>query len=161
MLQYSLLRKRNYRPLQFLLLMIFILQFSNCDLNGTDNSDYPEGSWSSGSDSYEISATILNYDDGSNGQWGMSYSGKIHHKSRFNDKAGVLIIEYTEPPAFAVGNFIGIYYRDLSKDTVKLANPYDPEGTETSTLADALQKFTKANEGKMVNWSIVQTQKRK
>ena len=150
-------------------LLIGALGFVGCDLLGkTDETEKPDlggnisalvGTWDSGSDSYTITTTTIVYDDGSNGEWGFSYKGNICHVSNFNAVSGVVIIEYTEAPTSGTsGNFIGIYYRDLTATTVKLANSYDPEGTETATLDTAKAKFTQGNADTLVSWTYVQPQ---
>jgi hypothetical protein len=122
---------------------------------------------------YDIGATTLAYNDGDTTQgWDMDYAGTIRHVKRFNDAAGVIIIEYTPEgwPKYTEeghtvsayvgkpipGPFFGIYYSDLGDDSVKMANsttlnsdpPYKPP--ETATLKEAIEKFTEQNRGQFV-----------
>jgi hypothetical protein len=156
----------------FFVLCLMSGTFSGCDLDGGDPpSEKPGditpllGNWFSGTDGYEISKTTLFYDDGSNGVWGMSFTGNIRYVSNFTNTSGVIIVEYTSAPTSAFStytpppNFIGIYYRILAPDMIKLANSYDTTNTDTPDLASAIEKFNMANESTFVwSWSGVAAQ---
>jgi hypothetical protein len=159
--------------LGFCFLAPFLFFFS-CELYGDlgDNSGNTEGSlpalltgtWSSGTDGYVISADTLSYDEGINGGMGYSYTGTIRYVSNFTPAAGIIIIEYTAPPFWTEppGSFFGVYYRNLTRTSVQLANSINPDRSapETRTLEEAAAKFTQAREGDFVNWGIVQSQRR-
>jgi hypothetical protein len=145
--------------------------FSGCDMGGGDPYTGPGGTvgplvgyWYSGTDGYAINNTILSYNDGSDGQWGMSYAGIIRHVSNFSLTSGVLIVEYTSAPVMPYtttepANFIGVYYRIQGPNEVKLANSYDTTGTATPDLAAAIAKFTQAEESTFVySWDGVAVQ---
>jgi hypothetical protein len=141
--------------------------FTGCDTGTTPPLEVPGtitpflGTWFSGSDGYEISNTTLFYDDGSNGVYGMSFAGNIRQVSKFGDASGVIIVEYTSAPTAAYSNytpapnFIGIYYRILAPDMIKLANSYDMTNTDTPDLGAAIAKFSQINESTFVfSWRI-------
>jgi len=118
------------------------------------------GTWTSTySDSYTITATYFSYDDG----FGSGYAGTIRHATAFSNTAGVIIIEYDadkkpmyydenfNPNIPPKGNFVGIYYDNLSPDiSVQIAqaiNLADYTGAETTTLDAAKVVFTLDKEG--------------
>jgi hypothetical protein len=127
------------------------------------------GTWRSrpqlDAEGYDISDTTLAYTDGDEEVgWGLDYEGIIRYTKRFNDTDGIIIIEYTQEgwpkytePGHTVsayvgtpipGPFFGIYYSELTADSVILANsttldsdpPYAPP--ETKTLEEAIEQFT-------------------
>ncbi|MDR2742564.1 MAG: hypothetical protein LBB98_10475, partial [Treponema sp.] len=121
------------------------------------------GVWDSYSDGYVISFLSLEYDDGSNGLWGMNFAGNIKYVSAYGTDTGVIIIEYTEEPSmsYATGtsDYEGIYYKKIADDTIKFANAYDATGTDTLSLAAAIVKFSQTNESTFVaNWDGVYAQ---
>ncbi|MDR2393020.1 MAG: hypothetical protein LBD93_02525 [Treponema sp.] len=127
------------------------------------------GAWRSlprpDAEGYDITGTTLAYTDGDEDLgWDFDYEGAIRYTKRFNDSEGVIIIEYTKDgwPKYTEaghtvsawvgtpipGPFFGIYYSDLTEDSVALSNattldskpPYAPP--ETETLEEAIGKFT-------------------
>ena len=113
-------------------------------------------------DTYTISATELRYDDNSPA-YNFEYKGSITKIVTFDNASGVIIIQYTEVPASqgTVGGYFGVYYRDLSAGTVKMANAYDLSQNAYPSAAssgDADKMFTEGNAGKYV--SVYGTYKR-
>jgi hypothetical protein len=105
------------------------------------------------------------YDDLSNGAWGFAYMGIVRHVNTFSAKSGAIIIEYCDGrypfwTDLSATPFIGIYYRIIDYNTIQMANPVDlaalaqnrPYAVETSTLSEAVAKFTAANDGEYVFW---------
>jgi hypothetical protein len=122
--------------------------------------------WDSDSSSYEITATHVSYLD-SDGE--ISFAGNIKYVSNFSETAGVIIIEYdaaykptyydewTEnPPGSGTwvpgdelplqGDFIGVYFKELTAGSARIASAYVAGGAEESTLADAKAAFTADSE---------------
>jgi hypothetical protein len=122
------------------------------------------GVWDSYSDGYVISSASLEYDDGSDGQWGMNFAGDIKYVSAYSEDTGVIIINYTEAPVrpyatAGTSDYEGIYYKKIAGDSIKFANAYDAAGTDTLSLAAAIIKFSKANESTFVaDWNGVYAQ---
>jgi hypothetical protein len=159
-------------------LIMGTLGFIGCDTDGDEDTGILTGSWSSGSDGYVITNTALEYKgykDATHPEWSdTNFTGTIKNNPDFTQKSGVIIIEYTKKPingqydanytltggAAPTGAFMGIYWRDLTTDSVSLANAYDSSGseTETTTLDDAKAKFTLANADTLVSWTYVQSQ---
>jgi hypothetical protein len=136
---------RKILPFVFALVMGALL-FSGCK----NEDDDPGGSvsaligeWTSGSDSYSIKGTTLNY----TGYEGYSFESRIRYVYNFTGASGVVIVEYTTPPTAytPLGNFQGVYYKELAGDTVKLGNAYTAADytipVEVETLAEAKEKF--------------------
>ncbi|MDR2305464.1 MAG: fibronectin type III domain-containing protein [Treponema sp.] len=125
-------------------------------LTGTWRSDYNDG--------YVISDATLSYNDGSG--YGFNFTGDIRYSKKFDSVSGVIIVEYTVPPAYAVlpGAFFGIYYWGLTPAQVYLANTSELDNnyapSETATLEAAIAKFTQANKPKFVMESVVKPQKK-
>ena len=116
---------------------------------------------------YVIEEDIIQYGFGG-GKSEYDYKGDIRFVSNYSANSGVIIIEYidTQRPNYAGYNgnsFFGIYYRNLSKNTVQLANAIrltDMSSPDTATLDEAIGKFTLSNRGTLVNWSNAQYQSR-
>jgi hypothetical protein len=125
------------------------------------------GTWTSEySDSYTITGTKLDYDDG----FGGGNGGTIKYVSNFTATAGVIIIEYDPDhkptyydsidnygdPAHIVplkGNFIGIYYKNLKSGvSVQMGGVYVDGGAEKATLNAAIATFTMGNEGTYMSY---------
>ena len=115
-----------------------------------------------------IANGTVQYDGGASGN-GTSYKGSIVFVSNYSSTSGVIIIKYTEAPAYSNaygiynGNpFFGIYYRNLKNNTVQLANSTnlgDNSGSpDTATLDEAIAKFTRLNMVNYVDWSNVNPQ---
>jgi hypothetical protein len=166
-----------------LCLAIGTLGLVGCD-PGRGETGILTGFWSSGTDGYVITNNTFNntliyfgYKDADHPEWSdYSFTGTIKNKPDFTQKAGVIIVEYTKKPIYGQyettspysltggappsGSFMGIYWRDLTTVSVKLANAYDSSNTETetTTLDDAITKFTERKAGDFVDWSIVASQ---
>ena len=143
------------------------------------------GEWSDGSgyEYFTITANHLLYEavdwvnmDYADPDYGLvpMWGGSIVYVSSFNAASGIIIIKYDEgleqvwmdwdtympldpQPA---GKYYGIYYDNLTEDTVNLSSTtdQDPENsgpTETSTLAEAIARFTEADKALWVNISYV------
>jgi hypothetical protein len=113
-------------------------------------------------DTYVISAGTLVYDDNS-AAYQFEYAGDIKEIAAFTNGAGVIILQYTSvhPSQGTVGDFFGVYYRELSAGTVKMANAYDLNSKEypsADSLEHAQTQFTAGNAGNYV--SVYGTYKR-
>jgi len=115
-------------------------------------------------DSYTITSAHLTYTDWSGS---IPYAGTIRHAVS-SGNAGVLIIEYDNDNKASYpiydnnwnptgdyhplkGNFIGIYYKDLTPNiSVKLSGAYIDGGAEEPTLDAAKAAFTLDREGDYV-----------
>jgi hypothetical protein len=93
-------------------------------------------------------------------EWPFEYKGTIRFVSNYNSSSGIIIIEYTNN-LFSDPNkpFTGIYYRDLTSTTVKLANAINLNdnysSADTATLEEAIKKFTLGRMGNYIDWSVV------
>jgi hypothetical protein len=130
--------------------------------SGTGNNTAPslQGQWvgvvlpSNTPDTYTVTAAALEYDDHTGDPF--EYSGAIAEIVSFSASAGVIIIQYTAvPPSQGnVGNFFGVYYRDLSSSSVRMANAWAASGgsyPQATTLQDAKNMFKEANVGAHVS----------
>jgi hypothetical protein len=149
-----------FKKVSFLVLALCLLVgaqvFMGCDPTGGD--DPPPavvgnispfiGYWDSGAgDGFIITNTTLEY----YGYSSTSYTSKVKYVINFDDTSGVIIVEYTTPPVgysyTPTDNFFGIYYRERTAGSIKLANAYTVANAstpvETATLAQALTKFTR------------------
>jgi len=165
----------------FSLGLLLLLSFSGCELYGKIGEDdaniqgaLPEllrGEWifiqpgmSTPAERYIIANDTIQYIGYADGD--TNYKGEIRFVSNYSTNSGVIIIEYTESPSYDGYNgnsFFGIYYRNLKRDTVQLANAISPDHSsapDTATLEEAVGKFTRLNMGSYVDWSVVQPQKR-
>ena len=112
-------------------------------------------------DYYIINENTLQYvmDDP---DYGSDFTAPIRFVSNYSGDSGVIIIEYTQGYIFGAKYddeypFTGIYYKNLSGNTVQLANAYDGNGrTETATLDEAKAKFTRNKMDTYVSWAYVQ-----
>ena len=116
------------------------------------------------SERYNIDEDTVQYGYGG-GESDMDYEGNIRFVSNYSADSGVIIIEYTVPPSYPKYNgnsYFGIYYKNLTNDTVQLANPInaDYSSPDTETLEEAIRKFTRGKMGNYVDWGVVQPQKR-
>lgn len=158
---------------------------------GWVNETYTSGAPAQNSD------YILLYDDTVYGQaddtkpgqesWGFGYMGVVRGINIFNGdpKRGSIIIEYLknadprwlwDAESFGGGQglqqgekpFFGIYYRELDRDTVQMANAVDlaamyagePYHTEKATLEEAVASNTVENEAEFISWGVVIPQDR-
>lgn len=116
------------------------------------------------SEVYRVSGDTISYGYGS-GSSPTDYTGAIRFVSNYSADSGLIIIEYSKPPSYALYNglsFFAVYYRNLNSATVQLANAINPDysAPDTATLEEALRKFTRLRTGYYVNWGVVQPQRR-
>jgi len=155
-------------PIYFMCLVVMVIIFLlGCQLGDDPDFDgiwldktWVDGSWLNGTwsteyDSYSINTQnlILEYDDGG---WGMGFTGNIVGIMLFNTSgtAGIVFIEYTAKPVdYSTemepdGDFIGIYFRNLSDTSGQFASPaeeYEKDKFRTpakATLEEAKAAFT-------------------
>ncbi|MDR0376338.1 MAG: hypothetical protein LBH70_00930 [Spirochaetaceae bacterium] len=160
------------------------LLLSSCELYGTVGGDVAniagalpqllQGEWAYippgseiASETYTITAETIEYGGNSGGDdIGTGFTGTIRFVSNYSSGSGVIIIEYTEKPAYDKYNgldFFGIYYRNLEAGSVQLANATtfpDYSAPDTATLDEAVAKFTRMEMGRYVDWSVVNPQRR-
>jgi len=133
------------------------------------------GTWtSSAGDSYTIGSTAVTYSDpykdtAHTPPWAdASFQGTIRNNPSFENESGVIIIEYvtkptdgaydanyqlTGPGTQPAGNFIAVYWKDLTTSSISLAtatNLTDYSNPATATLGEAETKFTIAKAGDFV-----------
>jgi hypothetical protein len=160
-----------------------ILLFSRCELYGKVGGDDTniegalpyrlQGEWAyippgseRASEVYTITADTIRYGYAGDNNIGTNFKGNIRFVSNFSGDSGVIIIEYTEKPSYALYNglpFFAIYYRNLNAGWVQLANAINPDlqsAPDTASLEEAVAKFTRMTMGNYVNWAVVQPQRR-
>jgi hypothetical protein len=171
--------RRNFSLIKVLAVLLL---FSGCDLYGKVGGDdtniqgaLPDllrGEWAyipPGSDilseAYRISGDTVSYGYGG-GSSPTDYTGTVRFVSNYSSDSGLIIIEYSSPPSYALYNglsFFAIYYRNLRSDMVQLANAIDLgdySSPDTATLEEAVAKFTRMTMGNYVDWGVVQPQRR-
>jgi hypothetical protein len=113
---------------------------------------------------YFIEGDTIWYNGGGYSEY--DYEGTIEFVSNYSADSGVIIIEYARRPSYFNYNdnpFTAIYYKNLKKDTVQMANVIKLGGNncaDTITLDEAIQKFTRLQTANFVDWSVVQPQTR-
>ena len=130
----------------FLCLSVAFL-FTSCD-SDPDSGFVLQGTWASEWDSYIITSTTVHYD-----MFGNELKGTIAELVQFTDNAGVLIIEVTDVTGFIgnqIGWFTGVYYKDGTKDSIKMGTAMEAIGddyfpVEAATLPAARLLFTVDN----------------
>ncbi|MDR2747716.1 MAG: hypothetical protein LBB77_09765 [Treponema sp.] len=116
--------------------------FSGCSM-GNDGGASIYGEWDSGYDGYTITPTDMIY----RGYTDYGFGAKIRYVEYFTADSGVIIVEYTIPPtAYSPpGNFQGVYFKELTANTVRLGNAYTAADyttpVEVTTLELAKEKF--------------------
>jgi hypothetical protein len=180
----SAVRRRLMWRNVFALFVMFCLSatllFTGCKTDSNDDEKYSlNGTWvynsDYGSEKYIIdtNAKTLEYEG--------NFKGKIHETTYFTSSSGVIIIEYdvdgkpeywdysnfpeVEGPYPPLGDFLGIYFINLSATSVQLANASDATYTdsyyrcEAASLNEAKTKFTADNVDLFIfDWSYVQPQ---
>ena len=162
---FSVLSKKGFvkrERVTGLMLMLLLLVLSSCSTD-VDDTNYPgtlpasiTGIWSfdgTDADRYTISAGTIRhemvYEEVDYG-----FSGTIDFVSNYSTDSGVIIFKDS-----ADDKFKAVYYRDLTANTVRLADAYTGFIlAETITLEDAIAKFTRGNWGDYVDWGIVTPQ---
>jgi len=162
---------------------LLLLLLAGCDLYGKVGIDdtniegaLPEllvGEWvyippgsALPSEKYIMEEDTIQYGYGG-GESPYDFKGSIRFVSNYSKNSGLIIIEYTESPYYQGHNansFSAVYYRNLSNNTVQLANVIDLadgySSADTTTLEEAVEKFTRLKMGNHVDWSVVQPQRR-
>ncbi|GHV72814.1 hypothetical protein AGMMS49940_01160 [Spirochaetia bacterium] len=109
-----------------------------------------KGTWDSGAgDGYTITDSTMVYSS----TWDSvttGFTGSIEYIYNFSETAGVIIVQYTVYDlgfGAEVGQYQGVYFKDLTASTVKLGSAYasDYSVVEVATLAEAKEKFKPAN----------------
>jgi len=134
---------KGRKVLYFTSIVVLVVALTGCQLEENISYDgmWLGGTWSNeiGGDSFIVDLETLQfeYDDGG---WGMGYSGKIRGITTFNTNgtAGVIFIRYSETgkptdwdwsdfdnpiPIPIEGDYIGIYFRNLTNTTGQFAVP--------------------------------------
>jgi len=162
---------------------VLLALLSGCDIYGRVGIDdtntpgtLPElllGQWvfpaaGAPSERYIITESTVHYIDGAGG--GMfGFKGDIVFVSNFSSTSGIIIIRYRENhyPQYWGHNgnsYFGIFYRNLGRYSVQLANATEiTDGfaaPDTATLEEAISKFTRGRMGRYVDWGVVQPQRR-
>ena len=154
----------------FVLLAAFI--FMGCPMEEEDTGDL-NGTWlfnSSPAYKVDTSAKTIEY----SGYSGDGYTGEIVNSPNFKAGSGVLIIKFTGyvraiydsnwnvtgfdiDPAGTVGWHGAVYWRDLKKNSVKMADAYDEYFNHViiEHFSNAQASFTMNNTGNYVDWSII------
>jgi hypothetical protein len=141
-----------------------IVVFVGCK-DEPDEKDNLIGTWTdaTGGDGYTISAKTLTYNGYADQEhnppyYDTNFEGKIVNDPNLEGKNGVIIIEYTKKPIDGVwennvctgpaapleGNFIAIYWKNLTAGSVDMAGAIatDYSNPATVTLQEAKTKFT-------------------
>jgi hypothetical protein len=185
MFSFYSLRPRTFSPRRFatrfaLTCLLATLLFVSCNTETGNENLSIAGSWAYsseyGTEKYIITSSRLEY-----GYNGDGFKGAIRDLTYFIPSAGVIIVEYdadnkpeywdySNHPAVTgphqpLGNFLGVYFINLSDTSVKIANASDIAGVdeyyrcEAATLNEAKEKFTDDNVSNFIfDWSMVQTQ---
>ena len=124
----------------------------------------PVGLWATDFDRYDIKENFLDYLM-DNSAWNPEndvLQGNIVRAVDFSGSAGVLIIRVSraDGPLITntVGRYTGVYYRDFSGSSIRLANAIDLADwspIEASSISAALSLFTVDNSNMHVDWSFV------
>jgi hypothetical protein len=96
------------------------------------------------------------------------YAGTVVFVSNYSAGSGVIIVKYDPEkkpsyPLYNNGDFCAVYYRNLTDNSVQLANAInlnDMSAPDTASLDEAAAKFTRTMMGAYVDWGAVQPQQR-
>ena len=147
-----------------LILLVLLFVLGSCSGgNDIDDTNYPgslpvtlEGVWSfdgTDADRYTISSVAIQHEMVFGG-FDYGFAGTIHFVSNYSNNSGVIIFKDS-----ADNKFKAVYYRDLTVGTVRLGDAYTGFSmAETSTLEEAIAKFTQGQWGNYVDWGVVQPQ---
>jgi len=149
----------------FKLVLIILIIFIAAGCMEPDEVGDLNGTWSTFYDSYMICLenNLLVYDDGG---WGTEYSGTILDVIEFNDNksSGIIFIKYINKPTdFSTetqpaGDYIGIYFRNLTFNIVELSTPTEEYASELfrtpakATLEEAKLTFTVDTVGDYISY---------
>ena len=156
---------------KFLYVLVFLSAahfFTGCSMGDNEIEDtgfIPAGIWDSGFDSYEITNNSLYYfmegSEWEGVQWPPTIlKGNIAEAVDFSANAGVLIIRVSEASSNTVGSYTGVYYRDFTGSSIRLATAIGPAPDflpiEVTSLSAALSLFTVDNSiVHIIDWSII------
>ena len=104
--------------------------------------------------SYKLIYTAI-FDDPEWGYFDYSFEGDIEFISNYSSNSGIIIVKYTYGEYDDTKPYTGIYYREITSSTVKLANVWDlkkKDSADTTTLEEAIDKFTRSKTGKYVGY---------
>ncbi|GHU27971.1 hypothetical protein FACS1894172_05420 [Spirochaetia bacterium] len=136
--------------------LFWVVLFSGCDTDPGSTGDL-RANWATEYDRYQIDSSTISYNDGYS-----NFAGEIKNNPDFTAAYGVIIVEYTTAPSGVTDSFTAVYWRDLHKDSVLLANAWDfSTGIGSATIATAAtyeaaqKKFTQAaSETFIYSWAI-------
>jgi hypothetical protein len=156
------------------LFIVFTLLFVGCSLDGKPAAQQQEetisvtldGTWMSDfGDGFvvKLNAETFEYDDG--GGFGAGYDGTIEEIVRFNNRgtAGVIFIKYVNKPIRwdteeePEGDYIGIYFRNLTTTQGSFAVPFTEEDPipAKASLEEAKNSFTEDKVGDYISyWAV-------
>ena len=156
---------QNVFALCVLLFLSPILLFTGCSMDGNETEDsgfIPVGRWTTEFDRYDITKNFLDYfAEGWGEDWPpVILKGNIARAVDFSSSAGVLIIMATEASFNTAGKYTGVYYRDFTGSSIRLATAIGPAPNflpvEASSLSDALSLFTADNSNiHVIDWGVV------
>ena len=149
-----------------ILVGLFIL-FTGCSMDNNEVEDsgfIPVGFWKTDFDSYDIRNNFLAYLM-DNSAWNPEddiLQGDIVRAVDFSGNAGVPIIRVSRASGplieNTVGRYTGVYYRDYTGSSIRLANAVDMTDwspIEAISLSEALSLFSVDNSVLHVDWSVV------
>jgi hypothetical protein len=141
----SLHRMRMRIVFAFIVMTMVFLTLA-CSTEVADTGFVLEGKWESPYDSYTITKTTIDYLM-DNSAWGFPdtiLKGSIEKAVNFSGNAGALIIKVTESSDFTPGKYAGVYYRDGTKKSIKMATAFNADYSplEKDTLSEAESLFT-------------------
>jgi len=161
---------RSYAEV-FAAIFVFVFLVTGClkepEPDPVDPGLSLNGNWHSEYDAYIVNLinNTFEYDDGG---WDFGFTGNIHEIVKFNNagSAGIVFIEYTIKPIDwdtgipPEGDFIGIYFRNLTTTTVEFAVPAENVSGDYITpaktsLANAKAAFTEGTTGDYISyWGV-------
>ena len=158
---------RKFLVLCVLVCLSAAFLFTGCSAgNGeVENTGFiPVGLWATDFDRYDITGGSLDYlmDNSSWNPENDLLQGQIVRAVDFSGNSGVLIIRVNRASgpliANTVGRYTGVYYRDYSGSSIRLANAVDLTDwspIEASSISAAETLFTLDNSHLHVDWSFV------
>jgi hypothetical protein len=160
---FSFLRARKTRMIVVLLACAALaLGMLGCKTEADEDTGNLVGTWKSPGEwgmTYVIAAGAIQAPDS-------GYEGRIENTPDLTASNGVLIIKFTKYAASYggtpsdthanVGKYGALYWKDLTADSVSLADAYNKDYTHSmkSSLSDAQTAFALGNMGDYIDWSI-------
>ena len=139
----------SHKAKNFLFVSLIILAaiLGGCSTDPEDDANYPgtlpnalKGKWVFDSDNYyEIGENSVIYASAWEGA-DYGFEGSILFVSNYGADSGIIIIQYTKGAPNPAKKFTGIYFRNLTPNTVQLANAInlsDYSYADTETLEEA------------------------